>query len=103
MRFWFNELSATMPESFVTCVVGNKVDMEADRKGPPDEGWRFAVENCALYQETSALAGHGVKEAFQRLCRKLIEAEIGKEALLIPPAGVELDQPADKNQHKECC
>jgi small GTP-binding protein len=103
IRYWLDELNATMPESFLVCVVGNKVDLVEERAVTKEDSVNFAIENGALYQETSAVTGMGISAAFGKVCEKYVEMEKkGREALMLPHPAVELDQPEMKNEEK-CC
>jgi small GTP-binding protein len=100
IRYWLDELNATMPESFIICVVGNKTDRCDDRVVTFDDGVKFATENDALYQETSAVTGKGIATAFGRLCEKYVEQEKGREAMVVP-TNVNLE--AEKTAEPEKC
>jgi small GTP-binding protein len=101
-RCWLDELGATMPESFVRCIVAKKVHREEEREVLPDDGWKFAAENNTLYQETSVLTGHGVRAAFQKACRRFLETELGRAAVLVATPKVVIDQTAEKPDRKAC-
>jgi Ras-related protein Rab-5C len=98
VRYWINELSATMPDSFIICIVGNKIDLEQARRVTAEEGRLFASENGAFYQETSALTGSGVGEPFQRIAEKVIETEQGQEPMIFP-----IDPPKPAATTRTCC
>jgi small GTP-binding protein len=92
IRYWLDELNATMPDSFIVCVVGNKIDRAGERVVAREDGVQFASENGALYQETSAVTGRGIDAAFGKICEKFLELERGKEAMLIPAPPVGSDR-----------
>ncbi len=48
-------------------LVGNKADLEEERKIPKEEGLKFAKENNYLFRETSCLNLNSVVEAFETL------------------------------------
>lgn len=55
-------------------LVGNKADLEAQRKTPRETAERFAQEEGLLFTEASAKSGEGVEELFM---------EIGESARLV--------------------
>jgi small GTP-binding protein len=104
IRYWIDELSATMPDSFIVCVVGNKTDRSDERIVTVDDGRRFASENDAFYQETSAITGRGIEAAFGKLCEKFVEMSKGREAMHIPNGTVDLENHVKTAEEEgKCC
>jgi GTPase KRas len=56
-------------------LVGNKIDLESDRKVSTEEGKKFAEENGMGFIETSALSGQNCEEAFAATVRVIRERE----------------------------
>ena len=60
------------------CILGNKKDLEAERKVSAEDGAKFAKANNAYFFETSALDGSGVNEAFAALLNDIVAEKTGK-------------------------
>ena len=58
-------------KDIIVMLVGNKADLEDERKIPKEEGLKFAKENNYLFRETSCLNLNSVVEVFETL---IIEA-----------------------------
>jgi small GTP-binding protein len=99
---WLDELMAAMPNEFLKCVVANKIDRATDRVVFTDEGKKFASENEALYEETSAKTGDGVERAFGCLCEEFVKLDGEREAQVVPRT-VELAVKGEKAPKSECC
>jgi small GTP-binding protein len=97
---WINEFNATMPETFIQILIGNKIDLDTQRAVTREDALAYAHQNDIAYLETSAVTGHGVQNAFQMLSEKFLKQEIPKTPMFVP-ASVDLAEPtkADKN----CC
>uniref|UniRef100_UPI00398D6A5B Rab5 n=1 Tax=Leishmania donovani TaxID=5661 RepID=UPI00398D6A5B len=72
-RYWIRELQANSPET-VVMLVGNKKDLESERQVSLADAQQSAGEMGAMYHETSARSGDGVRDAFHAVAAKLIEA-----------------------------
>jgi small GTP-binding protein len=103
IRYWIDELSATMRDPFIFCIVGNKTDKSDKRIIKVEDGLKLASENDALYQETSALTGRGIALAFGKLCEKFVKISNGREATHIPNETAKLDQPVKRDEQEKCC
>ncbi|KAG7191372.1 GTP-binding protein of the rab/ypt [Scheffersomyces spartinae] len=73
---WINELKKQAPEGIVICLVGNKLDLEQDRKVTQDQVTEYlesldGSENIVLSAECSAKSGDGVLDIFNRIARAL--------------------------------
>jgi len=53
-------------------LVGNKIDLTAEREVSFLEASRFAQENDLMFLETSALTGEGVSEVFLKCARTIL-------------------------------
>jgi len=58
-------------DSFPTCILGNKCDLEKDREVSTIEGKEFADSIAAPFYETSAKARINVEEGFYQLVRQI--------------------------------
>ena len=54
-------------------VVGNKCDMESERKVTYEEGAKFAKDNNLLFLEVSAKTAYQVEEAFKKNAELLLD------------------------------
>ncbi len=73
---WLKELKvyADMDE-LVLMIVGNKIDLEEERKVSTEEGLQFAREHSALFMESSAKTRAGIKAIFEELAKKVLNAQ----------------------------
>ncbi|XP_066433878.1 ras-related protein Rab-17 [Eleutherodactylus coqui] len=72
-QFWLRELQKYVPsEEMVIALVGNKSDLQDDRKVSREDAQEFAEQKQLLFMETSAKTGDGVKEVFESVARKLL-------------------------------
>ncbi|KKL96890.1 hypothetical protein LCGC14_1839970 [marine sediment metagenome] len=63
IKRWYKDVMNAAPE-VILILVGNKVDLESERKVPRIEADEFARNLGLLYLETSALNGLNIEEAF---------------------------------------
>jgi small GTP-binding protein len=96
---WINELNATMPETLITIIIGNKIDLDENKTITRDEAVAYADKYGIPYLETSAVTGNGVQNAFQMLAEKFLEQEIMKPTFT--PNGIDLTAPT--KSEKQCC
>ncbi len=76
---WYDELSefvGTLP----ICLIGNKADLEGERKVTPEEALKMAEKIEASYLETSAKTGSNVDDSFTLMAYKLVQGEQQREA-----------------------
>lgn len=62
-------------QKFPIMLVGNKIDLEDQRKVSSEEAMAFAKEFGCTYIETSAKTGHNVNKLFEDLVRQIRENE----------------------------
>ncbi|RXK40918.1 rab family protein [Tremella mesenterica] len=70
-KMWVRELQRQADPSIVIMLVGNKTDLENQRKMPREMGEKYAQEEGLLFAEASAKTGEGVEELFMEIARKL--------------------------------
>ena len=101
-KYWIRELSANSPETIVT-LVGNKCDLEPQRKVSADEAKKYASEFSLLQFEASAKDGTRVQSIFQQIARKLTAST----ASTVREGGVVGREPRKKAENKKesggCC
>lgn len=61
------ELHRQADPSIVIMLVGNKTDMESQRKTSREMGEQYAKEEGLLFAEASAKTGEGVEELFMEI------------------------------------
>lgn len=71
-KFWIRELKANSPDT-VVCLVGNKSDLEQQRKVTPEDGQAYASELGLLFSEASAKDGSKVQKVFEMVAKQLLE------------------------------
>lgn len=70
----FSHTKKTPPvQHTIFMLVGNKVDLAAQREVSYEEAARFAEENGLIYIETSAKTGQNVEDAFLLTAKKIFE------------------------------
>ncbi|OWZ61865.1 hypothetical protein AYX14_06011 [Cryptococcus neoformans] len=70
-KSWVRELHRQADPSIVIMLVGNKTDMESQRKTSREMGEQYAKEEGLLFAEASAKTGEGVEELFMEIAKKL--------------------------------
>lgn len=64
VTFWLSQLKKFAPANIVIQVVGNKIDLENERKLPKADVAAFCKQNKILYIETSAKEDIGIGQSF---------------------------------------
>jgi len=75
---WYDEMTefvGTLP----ICLIGNKLDLESERKVTVEEALKMAEKIEASFLETSAKTGSNVDDAFSLMAYKLVQAEQQRE------------------------
>ena len=68
---WIEDVRNQSPKTVLIILLGNKVDLDDDRKVTYDEGNEFATKNGLLFMETSAKSGVGVEEIFKQSAKEI--------------------------------
>jgi len=71
---WKQEAFTNTGHPVPLVVVANKVDLADSRVVPMEEGKEYADKNSFLYVEASALSGENVEQAYETLCRIMIDS-----------------------------
>ena len=61
---WYDSLDNINKDEVIFALVGNKVDLDFNRKVPKEEAEKYAKDHNYLFQEVSALTGEGIQELF---------------------------------------
>lgn len=78
---WINELRESVHGSLVIAVVGNKCDIEPDKRVVQTErGKEFALSHQCLFFETSAKNDTGIVDLFQSVCQQIVKAHVATQA-----------------------
>ena len=95
---WFQTINENCSKGKGIVIVGNKKDLEADRKVQTDDAKALAERLKAKYIEVSAFTGEGVNDAFLLLTEEILKKGNDFEK----SGGVSLDS-ANKKDKKKCC
>jgi small GTP-binding protein len=85
---WLADLRALCHPNVYILLVGNKSDLQDERRVEDDAARDFALQNHLDYLEVSAKSGHNVREAFIQLTRGIlnrINSESIEPRVLIAP------------------
>ena len=67
---WYSSLNNLNKKNVIFALVGNKCDLDYNRKVQTEEAQKYAKEHCCIFQEVSAMNGDGIQELFMN---KLID------------------------------
>ncbi|XP_014780412.1 uncharacterized protein LOC106876397 [Octopus bimaculoides] len=73
IKDWVKELNKNVDTPIVLCLLGNKQDLEHQRRVSSAEAQQYAKSIGAYFFETSALFNTGIDETFLKLAQGLIE------------------------------
>jgi len=101
---WLNEVNRHASESTLKLLVGNKADLQDDKKVATDEAKKFADNLGIPFLETSAKNSTNVEAAFLTMAKQLIQAKEanGTNKANDKDGQVILTSPKD-SQKKGCC
>ena len=92
VRVWLKELHQVVGDNIAVCVVGNKTDLERDRKVKKEEADAFCQEQGILHYQCSAKLGLKVSDAFHAVARRIVENQAAGGAPGSPMAGGGMSQ-----------
>ncbi|KAM0686645.1 hypothetical protein COBT_002130 [Conglomerata obtusa] len=84
---WIEELTIEKPSDFLKVLIGNKIDLEPNRKIDFDEARLYAVENDLLFYETSAKTGYNIERVFTDIGELLPRVEKKKKTPVVEIQG----------------
>ena len=103
---WISDLKAAGEEKLSIILIGNKCDLEDQRKVTKEEAEEKAQFHKLAFIETSALNGTNIERAFEELIndvyknnKQLFKKEVN---LLLDDKGIEIGQPK-KEEKGGCC
>ena len=109
---WISDLKTNSDENISIVLLGNKSDLESDRKVSTEQGREKAEFYKLAFMETSALNGNNIEKAFNELITDVYKNHhdlFEKQAkVLVNDKGIELekiDENEEKvqNEKKGCC
>ncbi|CAG9813758.1 unnamed protein product [Phaedon cochleariae] len=73
MKMWVQEVKRNVEEAMVLCVVGNKTDLNDQRKVSREEAIEYSRSIGAIYLESSALTDQGTGLIFEKIAQELLK------------------------------
>lgn len=73
LQKWFDMCQDTNPPPEVFYMIGNKADLENDRKVVREQAEDFAEQHHAIYYEVSAVSGQGLTELFPSIAEFVLD------------------------------
>ena len=105
IRDWMDQISSnTQRDEIGLVLLGNKCDMDP-RVVTEDMGNKMAEDLKISYFETSALTGQGIKEAFEKLTRDIMQKKGVGQGNSDSQGGMSLNKGKKKKDKKDgdCC
>ena len=93
IKSWLQQIRESLGNTVAIILVGNKLDLEHNRRITKDQGMQLATEHNMGFFETSAKDGININEAFECLYKEMSKKSEGKK---IEPTLVVKDK-------KKCC
>ena len=108
-EIWIKDVIETAPPDCIILLIGNKSDLNEERKVDYEEGKKLAEKYKILFFECSAKIGNNIALAFERLTYKIVEKqkeEVNNKDRYVRNDGrksLGIDKDARKRQNKKCC
>ena len=109
LDYWLTDLQENSDnlDNLFIYLIGNKIDLEAERKVSTEEANKFAQENNLSYIEVSAKTGFNIKKLFDETIKRTLEKIITfekKEMNLNDSIRLSfLEQEEKTSKNKWCC
>lgn len=68
---WIEDVRNQSPKTVFMVLVGNKTDLQDERKVSTDEGREFATQNRLMFMETSAKTGDNIEKLFKNSAQEI--------------------------------
>ena len=94
IKTWILQIRESLGDQANIVLIGNKVDLESNRKVQFEEGYKLANQNKMGYFETSAKEDINMQKVFDFLCKEMLKKSEGNRREKL------LDLPDKK---KKCC
>ena len=104
LNSWLIEIEKNANKNVFKLLIGNKNDLESERKVSYNEGKEFADSNGMQFIETSAKTSDKVYDAFKLLTNEIIKNNLNKDKVITNKATerkIELNKGADLNKKKK--
>lgn len=95
---WLTDVKQNGSKDLKIILIGNKIDLEEERKVTTEEGKNFATQNNLMFLETSAKTAQNVYEAFQKTASSILEGIISSG---IDPTKPNIIKISDKEDEEE--
>lgn len=66
-KYYSEQIKERCKKNIKTVLLGNKTDLESERKVPPEKGAAFSLKNNYIFMETSCKKNENVADAFEVL------------------------------------
>lgn len=99
---WLQSFYNSNDSKTIVFVVGNKCDLEKDRRIPTADAQDWAKTNGCFYIETSAAEGENIQELFTQLVDELAKSTAGDGPMVLSTQKMRLRAPESKDE-KGCC
>ncbi|KAG5860497.1 Rab5-like GTPase [Encephalitozoon hellem] len=76
---WVEELGFEKPKEFIKVLIGNKSDLESDRRVEYQQGKEYADSHNLLFFESSAKTGKSIAEIFNAIAERVPKEEAKKK------------------------
>ena len=100
---WLNEVNRHASESTLKLLVGNKADLQDDKKVRSEEAKKFADTLGISFLETSAKNATNVEAAFLTMAKQLIQAKELIGVKQTQPTGGNITISGGEPKKKGCC
>lgn len=103
IKNWISQIKEYLGEEACITLVGNKVDLESNRKIATDEGRKFAMDNKLSFFEASAKENISITEAFEDLTKNMLKKSTASGESSSRSRNKSLVYSKGKEGKKKCC